>query len=274
MQPFYKTSSVHTHTTFCDGKNTPAEMAQAALEQGLKTLGFSGHIHTPPDTSYCMSVEGTAQYRAEVSRLKQEYAGRLEILCGVEYDPLAGDILPDDYDYVIGSVHAVRGKEDGKLYAVDFTTEEMQNCIMQGFGGDAAAMVREYYEQVVKVAAKKPTILGHFDLVVKTNRNGILFDEQSKWYHDIAQQALDACIEQGVCFEMNTGAIWRGWRTQAYPDDLLLRRMAEKGARLTITADAHEKDALLFGYDECARRAKQAGCKQLLVLTGRGFVAF
>ena len=27
--------SYHTHTTFCDGKNTPMEMAEAALRQGL-----------------------------------------------------------------------------------------------------------------------------------------------------------------------------------------------------------------------------------------------
>ena len=274
MQPFYKTSSVHTHTTFCDGKNTPAEMAQAALEQGLKTLGFSGHVHTPPDTSYCMTLEGTQQYCAQVAQLKKEYAGRMDILCGIEYDPLVGEALPVGYDYVIGSVHAVRGRENGKLYAVDMSTEEMQRCIHDGFGGDAMAAVRDYYEQLIKVAQKKPTILGHFDLVVKTNRNGILFDEQSKEYLDIAMQALDACIEQDVCFEMNTGAIWRGWRTEPYPDMRLLHRMAEKGANLTITADAHEAKALIFGYDECARRAQQAGCKNMFVFTKQGFVAF
>ena len=30
---------LHTHTTFCDGANTPEEMVQAALAQGLDCLG-------------------------------------------------------------------------------------------------------------------------------------------------------------------------------------------------------------------------------------------
>ena len=38
-------SSTHNHTTWCDGKNTPEEMAQAAWEQGFTDLGFSGHTY-------------------------------------------------------------------------------------------------------------------------------------------------------------------------------------------------------------------------------------
>lgn len=35
--------NLHTHTTFCDGKNTAEEMILAALELGMDSLGFSGH---------------------------------------------------------------------------------------------------------------------------------------------------------------------------------------------------------------------------------------
>ena len=43
----YKKSSVHCHSTMCDGKNTLQEMASAACAQGLTTLGFTGHSYTP-----------------------------------------------------------------------------------------------------------------------------------------------------------------------------------------------------------------------------------
>lgn len=33
-------ANYHTHTTFCDGSNTPQEMVEAALYQVLKYLGF------------------------------------------------------------------------------------------------------------------------------------------------------------------------------------------------------------------------------------------
>ena len=42
----YRKSSVHCHSTLCDGKNTLQEMAGAACAQGLTTLGFSGHSYT------------------------------------------------------------------------------------------------------------------------------------------------------------------------------------------------------------------------------------
>ena len=34
-------SSTHNHTTWCDGKNTPEEMAEAAWKLGFTDLGFS-----------------------------------------------------------------------------------------------------------------------------------------------------------------------------------------------------------------------------------------
>ena len=36
-------SNVHTHTTFCDGKNSVEEMARAAIDLGFVSLGYSIH---------------------------------------------------------------------------------------------------------------------------------------------------------------------------------------------------------------------------------------
>ena len=59
--------SVHTHSTFCDGKNTMAEMAAAACAAGVKHYGFSGHIHTPApsDISVC-AASGSGSARCAV----------------------------------------------------------------------------------------------------------------------------------------------------------------------------------------------------------------
>ena len=43
----YLKSSVHVHSKLCDGKNTLDEIAVTAWRNGLQTLGFSGHSHTP-----------------------------------------------------------------------------------------------------------------------------------------------------------------------------------------------------------------------------------
>lgn len=94
----YRKSSVHCHSTLCDGKNSLQEMAGAACAQGLTTLGFSGHSYTKPDPEYCMTPGRTAQYRATIAKLKNEYRGKVDILCGIEWD-LLSEGTPKGFDY-------------------------------------------------------------------------------------------------------------------------------------------------------------------------------
>ena len=82
----YLKSSVHVHSKLCDGKNTLDEIAVTAWRNGLQTLGFSGHSHTPCDLEYCMTQSRTALYKAQIAKLKERYAGKMDILCGLEWD--------------------------------------------------------------------------------------------------------------------------------------------------------------------------------------------
>ena len=53
------TSSTHNHTNLCDGRNTPDEMARAALEAGFTDFGFSGHSYAPFDLDYSVKSSNT-----------------------------------------------------------------------------------------------------------------------------------------------------------------------------------------------------------------------
>ena len=164
----YLKSSVHVHSKLCDGKNTLDEIAVTAWRNGLQTLGFSGHSHTPCDLEYCMTQSRTALYKAQVAKLKERYAGKLDILCGLEWD-LFSDDDPTQYDYWIGSTHYVKGPKTGKYYEIDWREEDLRACIDDDFDGDGLAVAEAYFANVAKVAEKKPTILGHFDLIKKIN---------------------------------------------------------------------------------------------------------
>lgn len=39
--------NLHTHSTFCDGKDTPEEMVLTVMEKGFSSVGFSGHAYVP-----------------------------------------------------------------------------------------------------------------------------------------------------------------------------------------------------------------------------------
>ena len=58
-----------------------------------------------------------------------------------------------------------------------------------------------YFAEVEKIAAKKPDILGHIDLVKKLNADGSFFDEESPRYK---AAALKRCKLPG-----RTTAFWR-----------------------------------------------------------------
>lgn len=271
MADQYKLSSVHVHSKLCDGKNTLDEMAVTAWRAGLKTLGFSGHSHTPCDIEYCMTQSRTALYKAQVAKLKERYAGKLDILCGLEWD-LYSDDDPTAYDYFIGSAHYVRGPKTGRYYEIDFREADLAACIQDDFDGDGLAVVEAYFDNVRQVAEHKPTILGHFDLIKKINKGNKFFDENSPRYAAAARTALEAAAANGCVLEVNTSSVYRGYREDFFPGEDILRAWKEMGGEVIITADAHEAKALTFGFDEAAAMLKKLGYDHVQVLGKDGFI--
>ena len=266
----YLKSSVHVHSKLCDGKNTPEEIAVTAWRTGLQTLGFSGHSHTPHDLEYCMTQSRTALYKAQVAKLKERYAGKLDILCGLEWD-LYSDDYPTQYDYWIGSAHYVKGPKTGKYYEIDWREEDLRACIDDDFDGDALAVVEAYFANVAKVAEKKPTILGHFDLIKKINGDGKFFDENDPRYTAAATSALMAAARSRCVLEVNTSAAYRGFRKDYFPSDAILKEWLVLSGNVVITADAHDTKALTYGFEEAAAHLKELGYTKVQVLGKNGF---
>ena len=261
-------SNLHTHTTFCDGAHSAEENVLSAIQMGMDTLGFSGHSAVF-FADYAMSHEGTEEYRKEILRLRQVYGDRLNILLGIEQDYYA-DMPAEGFEYIIGSVHHLF--IDGEYYAVDENREEFVSCAQKCFGGDYYRFAKAYYELVAQVLDKtKGDIVGHFDLFSKFNEGGIYFDENDPRYLHPAMEALDALLERDTVFEVNTGAISRGYRKTPYPATPFLRRIAEKRGRVTLNADSHHKDWLLTSYPEALALMRASGLGSVLVMTREGW---
>lgn len=262
--------SVHTHSTMCDGKDTLESMARAAFEAGVVSFGASGHSHTPmpEDEGQVLPADMTA-YRTEVLRLREAYAGRMDVLLGVELDNCA-DVTAEGFDYWIGSVHRLKGP-DGRFYTVDWNADLLAACQAEAFRGDAYAMAEAYYDAVGRMAARKPTILGHIDLITKFNEDGGFFDEGDPRYRAAALGALHAADPAETLLEINTGAMSQGYRSVPYPALFLLREWRAMGGGVILTADAHSARAIVHGYAQAAELARAAGFARsvLLTLSGR-----
>ena len=252
------TSSVHNHSNLCDGQSSLQEMAVAAWKQGVTTLGFTGHSHTPCDLEYCMSPSRTARYKGEINRLKAQYAGKMDVLCGIEWDQFS-DEEPNGYDYWIGSVHYLRGPVTGKYYEIDWRESDLHTCVDVEFGGDGLAMAEAYFASVAQVAEKKPTILGHFDLIKKLNGKGEFFNESSPRYRDAALNALRQAIKHCTVLEINTGGYKAGLGVPNPTPDVIRRYRELGGEKITFGADAHKPEHIAFHFADAAAIAQEAG---------------
>ncbi|MBQ9080611.1 MAG: histidinol-phosphatase [Clostridia bacterium] len=240
-------SNYHTHTSYCHGADEPETLIREAMRLGCPEIGFSSHSFTSFDDSYCMSREVTEQYRARINELKQKYAGKIKILLGIEQDFYSDDAA-EGYDFVIGSIHYV--KKDGEYLSLDESREKQIEFAQKYYGGDIYALVEHYFETVAEVYDKTHCdIIGHFDLITKFNEDGSLFDTASPRYRAAALAALDKLCASPAKFEINTGAIARGYRTTPYPDDFIIAELKARDKEIIFSSDCHCVDQLLFGYD-------------------------
>ncbi len=251
----------HMHTTFCDGKSSAEEMVLAAIAKGMDVMGFSGHAYTSLDTAWCMSLENTEKYIAEISRLQEKYAGQIRILLGTEVDYFSDGPL-DGYDYKIGSVHYV--KIGGRLYGIDDSAEEQRRIANEHFGGGLMSLAEQYYEMEAGVLEKTGAdIIGHFNLIEKFNENDCMYDSSSERYRKAWQQAADVLLTYGKPFEINTGAISRGYRTEPYPSQEMMRYIAERGGCFILSSDSHSAETLLYAFEKCETYASGHGLQLL-----------
>lgn len=196
--------TIHNHTTFSDGKCTPAELVEAARELGYAWIGISDHSISARYAGG-MSLKAVKKQRAEIEALRG-LAG-IEVLGGVECDiqPDGSLDYPDEvlasFDFVIASIH---------------TQMDM----------DASAMTGR-----IITALKNPrtSILAH--------PTGRLLLARSAYALDI-EAVLEEAIRQRVVVELNA----HPWRLDL--DWRLIERFTAAGGMIAISPDAHERSGL------------------------------
>ena len=90
-------------------------------------------------------------------------------------------------------------------------------------------------------------------------------------YINAALEAVDRLAQHDVIFEINTGAMSRGYRSAPYPAAWLLSAMRERGCRICITSDSHSADTIVHAFPHAAALAEAAGFRETWVLAKDGF---
>ena len=263
---------LHTHSNLCDGKDSLEEMVLAAIEKGFDSIGFSGHSFVDICADFSMNEEKTAVYKAEIVRLQQVYGDQIKIFCGLEKDNYT-TVSTEGYDYLLGSVHLIR-HEKGMIF-VDWSADRTRETIEHFFDGDGIAYAKYYFAAMEALPDYGNfDIIAHFDLLTKfCEKEPDLIDTQCDEYRAAATKAAEALVGKVKYFEVNSGAISRGYRTTPYPDPYIINEMKRLGFCAIISSDCHDRNFLDCGYDEAKRLLKEAGFTEHYVLKDEGFVA-
>lgn len=265
-------SDCHTHTKYCDGKNTAEEMILSAIEKGFSSIGISSHSPVTGGLDWCMNKNDVDSYIDEIRSLQKKYEGKIQVYCGIELDNNFEGIDLEKFDYSLGSVHQFR--HGGKIYDVDYSPEMTKALTDEIFGGDYNKMAKAYFEKLRDfVISTDVDVVGHFDLITKYNENDRLFDTKNAAYRKCALNAIDEILKAkpDIIFEVNTGAMFRCGNSQPYPSYFILEYLFKRGARITVTGDCHSCQSLTYGYDSAVSLCKKAGFEKAYVLLNGSF---
>lgn len=279
--------NLHTHSVFCDGKNTFEELIQSAIDKGFTTLGFSSHSLFPGARSWHMPPERFSEYAETILKLKEKYSGKLNLQIGYEVDFFQSSKPDIEFyktnhkaDYIIGAVHYV--ETDKGFYSVDNSTDIVRNNLLKLYPAellktkepeesekllpyvDGKAAVCEYFATERKMLQTcNFHILAHPDLIRK--RNGALgfFVENEDWYIEEIKATAKEIAKNGAIVEMNTGAIARGVMDDFYPSPIFMEMLFESKVPICINSDCHNADFLDCAFERGMIQAKKIGYKEL-----------
>ena len=261
----------HSHTAHSHAKDTVPAMAAAAFDKGLEIFGFSEHSPRPaayryPDDYGPRLEAGFPAYVAEVRAEKERYAGRMDILFGLEMDYfpeeeafVRASVAAYPYEYCIGSVH-FQG-----LWGFDHAAADWAPL---SDGACADIFSRYYRDQKQMAETGLFQIAGHPDLV-KLYRKAT-FDA---WMgtpeaQDVVRETLAAMKAAGMAMEVSSAAIRKGLG-EPYPGPVIMRLAREMDLPVVFGSDCHAVADVAHGLEDLAAYAQRFGYTQSAYFRGK-----
>lgn len=246
----------HTHTTRCGhASGTMEQYVDRAVEAGLAEIGFSDHLHLyflpldRRDPTLAMREEELPEYVESVLKLRDRYAGDIEVRLGLEADYFPGRehdlrtiLEPYPWDYVYGSVH----------FLDDWGFDDPRH--LDRYGDWDIDKLYAYYFDHVKSAAQSGLfdVMGHLDLVKKFGHR------PKKDVRDLYAGVVTELKEAGVAVEVSTAGLRKPVR-EIYPGPDLLAECARQGVPATMASDAHSPSEVARDLDKAVAALRTAG---------------
>lgn len=238
-------ANYHTHTKRCKhAEGEDREYVEAAIQAGIKELGFSDHCPWIYKDDFVSGIRMTAGetegYVHSLESLRKEYADDIRIYIGFEAEYMpelmeAQDKLLQQYpiDYLLLGQHFL-GEEANSIYMGSPIREE--------------AVIKKYVDTVIEgLESGRYLYLAHPDLVHFVGDSDIYYREMSRLCRYLKQKNLP--------IEINMLGAFQG---RHYPSEKFLEIAREVGNTAIIGVDAHSPEQLINPQGErlCREFAK------------------
>lgn len=235
-----------------------------ATERGIAELGVSEHIHrfhaaldVWDHPFWCQSAADDIDEYVEFVREETDLRLGIEadFVAGRE-DKMANLLDGKPWDYVIGSVHFLRGR------AVDMTGA----FDIWGRGESPDKVWKRYFETLAESARTGMyDIIAHPDLVKVWGAKHACPEADPRKYYE---PAVEAFAESGVAVEVSTAGL-RKPVAEIYPSRAYLEMIVEAGCPIALSSDAHVPEDIGHGYDQALELLDEVGVTELCVFEGR-----
>lgn len=264
-------TNYHSHCNFCDGRAPLELFVQAAIAEGFTSYGVSSHAPLPFPTAWTMEWERLPDYLAEARRLKQLYAGQIELYTGLEIDYLNEESHPGiarfqelPLDYRIGSVHFIPD-EQGSFVDIDLHADKFKELVENRFQGDLNRVIQLYYGRLLQMVEKGGfDVVGHADKMhynATCYRPGLL-DEPA--YDDLVCHYFETIARRDYMVEINTKSFHP--LGTFFPNERYFRLLKELGVRVQVNSDAHDPERINSGRSEALKALWKAGYREVMEL--------
>lgn len=252
---------LHNHHYRCGhAEGNIEDYIKAAIERGLNYIGIADHspyFYSEQDQLHpgvAMAKSEMPNYINEVLQLKQKYEDKIHVLLGMESDyfpeheALYRKIYQQHpFDYVIGSVHHVNGKNIFERGRWDGLNEKEK------------VAEKERYYKLIQQSAKSGIfqILGHIDAMKG------FYPAFSDIDAPIIEDTLKVIAETGVAIEVNTSGDTKdcgGW----YPSHEILERACHYGVNITFGSDAHVPARIGDDFELVQQTLREMGSKSMV----------
>lgn len=233
---------MHSRVSF-DGHDTGLQLAQAAVQAGLKEICFTDHRDFLRQEREQTMLFDPAAYSAEYDAL--EVPG-LTIRRGVEYglyndnvERMHQELQQRNYDFVLGSIHFV---DDIDVYFAEYWQ-----------GKTVWEAQRHYFETMLECVRVHDDfdVLSHMTYLHKGTGSPVKTPLPLDDHREIIDEVLRILAAKGKGLELNTSGMDRCGGFLPTPD--YFRRFKELGGQIvTVGSDAHRADRVgQYSFEAC-----------------------